>query len=182
MIALHTLARRPESALAIAALLMLGACGGEPPPVDGVDGGTDDAAVARGTLRIGEGELEFREVQDGDVLQIARGCQGSQHVWMTLRSEDMDPRGMIVELSIVRASDETLVSGAFRLRLSFVEDASGAFAQLTGLTLQVPDPDSALGEDLLVRGRIEDRNGVEARTERRVRIEWGTQICEPPLA
>lgn len=166
--------------VALALVSALSACSGEVPPGGDADGGRDDAAVAQGTLRMGEGELEFREIVEGDTLLIARGCQGSQHVWMTLRSEDMDPRGMIVELSIVRASDETLVSGAFRLRLSFTEDASGEFAQLTGLTLQVPDPDAVLGEDLVLRGRIEDRAGVEARSERRVRIAWGTQTCEEP--
>lgn len=160
------------------ALVLCASCSA--PPADDDGGIPSDGPRAQGTLLLGEGERDFRAIVDGDTLQIARGCQGSQHVWMTLRSEDMDPRGMVVELSLVRASDESPVSGAFRLRLSFTEDASGDFAQLTGLTLQVPEPDVVLGEDLLLRGRIEDRAGVEASSERRVRVEWGTQVCEDP--
>jgi len=162
MRALHTLA------------LLLASCATTP----GDD--PDAATLPPGTLLLGEGERDFRAIEDGDTLLIARGCQGSQHVWMTLRSEDMDPRGMVVELAIVRADDDTLVSSPFRLRLSFTPDGGGAFAQLTGLTLQIPEPDLAIGHDLVLRGRLEDRNAVEALAERSVRVEWGDEVCSSP--
>ncbi|WP_236607067.1 hypothetical protein [Sandaracinus amylolyticus] len=156
--------------------ILLAACSAGPD--DPLDAGPD--ARATGTLHLGEGELAFRAIEDGDTLLLARGCQGSQHVFVTLRSEDMDPRGMVVELELVREGSGESVSGEFRLRLSFTPDASGAFAQLTGLTLQVAEPDGAIGDDLVLRGRIEDRTGIEAHAERRVRIEWGTQVCSEP--
>jgi predicted small lipoprotein YifL len=168
-----------ERALVVLALAVSGAaCGGPGPPVEPPDAARpEDAAGARGVLRLGEGEREFRPIEDGDVLLLARGCQGSQHVWMTLRSERMDPRGMVVELSMRRLDDGALVSAMFRLRLSFTPDPSGDYAQLTGLTLQVPMPDDAIGRDLVLRGRIEDRAGVEASDERRVRVAWGPEVC-----
>ncbi|WP_157068974.1 hypothetical protein [Sandaracinus amylolyticus] len=154
--------------------ILLAACSAPPD-------GSPDAGRATGTLLLGEGELAFRALEDGDTLLLARGCQGSQHVFVTLRSEDMDPRGMVVELDLLREDSRERVSGELRLRLSFTPDASGTHAQLTGLTLQVPDPESALDDELVLRGRIEDRDGVEAEAERRVRIAWGTQVCaEPP--
>lgn len=176
MRALHTLARVLPVLLAEAALL--GGCSAVP---GDPDGSLEDSAVpAEGTLRIGSGERDFTPIEDGDVLLIARGCQGSQHVWITLQSEDMDPRGMVVELSLLRAADEVLVSAQFRLRLSFTADATGTYAQLTGLTLQIPEPDTAIGQDLVLRGRLEDRSGAVASDERRVRVEWGTEVCSSP--
>lgn len=166
---------RRRAALLAACAALLAAC--EEPPGGGGDAGiAGDAAL--GTLLLGEGEREFRAIEDGDTLELARGCQGSQHVWLTLRSEGMDPRGMIVELQLLRERDDFDVSGAFRLRLSFTPDTSGDFSQLTGLTLQVPVPEEALEEELVLRGRIEDRDGIEAHAERRVRIAWGTMTCE----
>jgi hypothetical protein len=158
-----------------------GCTGGERPDVGtDLDGSVlEDAPIARGVLRLGEGQYEFRAIEDGDVLQLAVGCQGSQHVWITLRSERMDPRGMMVELSLRGADDGELVSIPLQLRLSFTPDPSGQFAQLTGLTLQVPRPEFAIGRDLILRGRIEDRQGIEASAERRVRVEWGTEGCAP---
>jgi len=167
MRALHT--------LALLSLAPLASCAAPPGST------TDDAAtLPPGVLLLGEGASDFRAVEDGDTLLIAQGCQGSQHVWITLRSEDMDPRGMVVELELVRADDDTLVSSPFLLRLSFTPDTGGAFAQLTGLTLLIPDPDLAIGHDLILRGRLEDRNGVEALAERSVQIEWGTEVCSSP--
>ena len=165
---------RRRAALVALSIVCLAACAA--PPGDDGDAGAGDAGT--GTLMLGEGERTFRAIEDGDTLELARGCQGSQHVWLTLRSEEMDPRGMIVELQLVRERDGADVSGTFRLRLSFTPDASGEYAQLTGLTLQVPAPEDALDEALVLRGRIEDRDGREAHAERRVRIAWGTMTCE----
>lgn len=158
-------------------VLALGGCTAPPDDPDASIGGAD---ARSGILTLGEGEATFRAIEDGDTLLVARGCQGSQHVWITLRSEQMDPRGMIVELAARRADDGTLVSAQFRLRLSFTSDPSGAFAQLTGLTLQIPEPDLALGHDVILSGTIQDRAGLSAIAERRVRIEWGTEVCSSP--
>jgi hypothetical protein len=147
------------------------------PPGDG-DASVGDASAAVGVLQLGEGERSFRAIEDGDTLLLARGCQGSQHVWMTLRALDMDPRGMVVQLSLGRAGDGSPVTSDFRLRLSFTPEGTGTASQLTGLTLQVPMPESALGQDLVLRGRLEDRAGVVALSERRVQIAWGTQTCD----
>ncbi len=162
---------------AIAVLAVVAGIACTPPP-DGIDAGADDAAPLRGTLGLGEGERVYREIEDGDVLLIAQGCQGSQHVWLTLQaSAEMDPRGMVVQLSLARARDEMLVSAQFRLRLSFTPDVGGSFSQLTGLTLQIEDPSIAIGEDLILHGRIEDRDGTEALTDRHVRVMWGDEVC-----
>lgn len=132
---------------------------------------------APGALRLGEGESEFRAIEDGDTLLVARGCQGSQHVWISLRSEGLDPRRVAVQLTLAVQSDGTPVALSLDTQLSFTPDPSGGFAQLTGVTLQVPLPEDAIGQDLVLRGRLEDRAGVTATAERRVRIAWGAGVC-----
>jgi hypothetical protein len=161
------------------ALLALAGCGG---PGDPDAGSTDaprgdSATVFDGTLELGEGEATFRPVTDGDTLLIARGCQGSQHVWITLRTQMLDPRGATVRLTLTRASDGSAASLEFFVRLSFTPDPGGAFAELRALTLQIPTPDDVIGEDLILTGEVVDRAGHGARAMRTVRVDWGTEVC-----
>ncbi len=159
----------------VAPALALAACDRPPITVAG-DGGAPPDAGPTGVLQLGEGEGEFRAIEDGDTLLIARGCQGSQHVWLTLRSSEMDPRGVIVDLDLTRARDGERVSAPLHVRLSF-EPIDGQAAQLTGLTLQIPDALRALREDLVLEGRAEDRDGRVAVDTRRVRVAWGSETC-----
>ncbi len=167
--------------LAALAVLTLGACACDPAPdpdTGTADGGLPaDAAVAEGTLELGEGESSFRAIEDGDTLLIARGCQGSQHVWITLRSQGLDPRGMTVRLDLLRPGSEQRVSLEFFVRLSFDPDTGGDYAELRALTLQVPMPDDAIGEPLILRAEVSDRAGLRAAAERTVEIAWGTEVC-----
>ncbi len=151
-----------------------------PPPDANFDGELPDAwrRMEDGRLVMGEGESEVVPIEDGRTLLLARGCQGSQHVWLSLRAaSDFDPRGVTVRLDLFRARDDLRVSLEFLVRLSFTPDATGSSSQLVGLTLQVPMPEIALGEDLRLVGEIRDRNGVTASSERLVRVEWGTEVC-----
>lgn len=168
--------RRPLLRGAVAALVV--GCG----PTDGNDAGPSDApqppdgsVLWDGELELGEGEESFRPIAGGDTLLIARGCQGSQHVWIALRARRLDPRGMIIRLRLTRVADDTDVSLEFYVRLSF-EDM-GEHAELLALTLQIPLPDEALMQDLVLSGEVIDRAGHGARAERTVQIAWGTEVC-----
>lgn len=168
--------RRPLLGGAVAALVV--GCG----PTGGADAGPSDApqppdgsVLWDGDLELGEGEEAFRPITDGDTLLIARGCQGSQHVWVALRARRLDPRGMIIRLRLARPSDDTDVALEFYVRLSF--EAMGDYSELLALTLQVPLPDDALMQDLRLSGEVIDRMGHGARAERTVQIAWGTEVC-----
>jgi hypothetical protein len=128
-----------------------------------------------GELELGEGEDTLRPIEDGDTLLLARGCQGSQHVWIALRARRLDPRGVFIRLGLVRAADEVPVSVEFYVRLSF--EPTGDALELRGLTLQVEVPADAIGQDLVLRGELVDRAGHGARAERRVQIAWGPEVC-----
>ena len=180
----------PLVAVALFALLACAGCG--PPassdagadayrePVDAnLDGELPDAgSVLLERLVIGEGEAMLDPIEDGDTVLLARGCQGSQHVWISLRADSgFDPRGMTVRLDLFRARDDLRVSLEFLVRLSFQPDATGSSSSLLGLTLQVPDPDIAIGQDLRLEAEITDRAGMTTRTTRTVQIAWGTEVC-----
>lgn len=155
--------------LLLLSVALTGALGCDPMPPD-PDGGMQDANVEP-RLTVGAGEGRFAEFADNDTLPLVSGCQGSQHVWVALRAEGIERTGTIIELELIRLSDMMPVSQTFRVRISF-RDVGASFVELTGLTLIVDDPDEALGEDLLLRATIEDRNEIELTEERPIRIEF----------
>ncbi|MBX7192213.1 MAG: hypothetical protein K1X94_09155 [Sandaracinaceae bacterium] len=150
-----------------------------PPPDANFDGELPDAWVAPPErLVVGYGETMLDPIEDGETLLLARGCQGSQHVWISLRADaGFDPRGVTVQLDLFRERDDLRVSLEFLVRLSFTADASGTSSSLLGLTLQVPMPDIAIGEDLRLEATITDRGGMTAHVERHVQVAWGTEVC-----
>jgi hypothetical protein len=151
----------------LAMALVLSHCGGPQPPSD---------AGPPPVVLLGAGESSFTEITDGQTLLLARGCQGLQHVWITLRATDIDPRGVIVELSLTRTGDQLTLASPFQVRLSFTA-LDPILSELSALPLVVPMPADALGHDVRIQARITDRLGRTASDAHDVRIEWGTEIC-----
>lgn len=150
-------------------------CGVVPAGDAGRDVG-DAPLVEDGALELGTGEFTFTPILEGQTLLLARGCQGSQHVWVALRaSRDFNPRGMNVQLELLRTSDGLRRSLEFLVRLSFEETAMGQL--LTGITLQVPEPEVTIGESLRLVATITDASGRAARASRNVQVVWGTETC-----
>ena len=140
---------------------------GSPPPTPGDP-----------TLSLGGGEGLYTAFEDGDTLDLVRGCQGAQHVWVALRATGLDPRGTIIDLSFRRASDDVVVSQAFVVRVSMDPvDGMDGVTEVYGLQLVVPEPDAALGQDLFLSATVTDREGVEVFDERPIRIAWGSGGC-----
>ncbi|MCA9605377.1 MAG: hypothetical protein KC619_07270 [Myxococcales bacterium] len=155
----------------LALLLLLGCDPGTP---------TSDAAVPilDPILELGTGEGTFNTFEDGQTLDLVSGCQGLQHVWVAMRGQGVDPRGTLVVVSLRRASDGVMVNQVFEVRISMrpVDEMPGIY-QLYGLTLIVPTPEDAIGQDLLLSATVTDRNGVVIADERPVRVDWGAGGC-----
>jgi hypothetical protein len=153
-------------------------CGTTPSSDAGTDALTQGDAPPNenGDLEIGIGEAGFAAVTEGQTLLLARGCQGSQHVWISLRTNPaFVARGMVVAVDLVRASDGLRRSLEFLVRQSF--EVTAAHNQLVGLTLQVPEPELAIGEALVVVANIRDSMGRTAHASRNVQLAWGTETC-----
>ncbi len=161
----HTLA----SLLSI--LFLLTACD----PIDARDAGAQPDANVPPALEVGTGAVEFAAIGDGDTLLLERGPQGAQHVWVALRAWGIDPRRTLLTLSLVRDRDGATVSQLFHVRVSLTAVPGETYAEVTGLTLVVPDPEQALNEELTLAATVtahEDSGGEVLASERPIRIEW----------
>ena len=154
--------------MSIAAVLLV-ACGSGAPS----DGGTDgaDVSVPEPELIVGSGETELSPLTDGETVELVRGHQGLQHIVIALRFTGMDPDSTTVELALRRVRDGQLVSDRYRVRLPFEAREDGWFER-PGILLVVPEPTDALGEELHLTARIENRADQTAETEAKLRIAW----------
>lgn len=162
---------RPR-ALGLVLALLVASCSASG---QGPDAGPSDAGPL--ALVLGTGERAFTPITEGQTVQLARGCQGLQHVWIALRATGIAPRGVHVRLSLTRVSDGVVVSAPFDTPITFAPDPGGVYFDLTGLMLVVPTPDLALGAPLVLRGEIVDREGRGTSAMLDVMIEWGSEIC-----
>jgi hypothetical protein len=142
-------------------------------------GPTDDAAAPR--LELGTGARgAFASVTDGQTVFLQRGCQGSQHVFVSLRAWGISataPR--MVTITVSRVEDGARVASAYSLLIPFVATADGG-AEVTGLTPVIEEPRDVLGRAVILRAVVEDAAlGVRVDDERRVVVQWGPDACNP---
>jgi hypothetical protein len=139
----------------------------------------DSAMVSR--LELGTGAPGvFSSLSDGQQVFLQRGCQGSQHIFVSLRAwgfAGTTPR--MVTISVSRVDDGTRVSSPYSLMIPFVATADGA-AEVTGLTPVIEEPRDVLGRAARIRATVEDATqGVRVDDERRVVVQWGPDACRP---
>ncbi|MFY0526970.1 hypothetical protein ACN28I_28805 [Archangium gephyra] len=150
-------------AVLLALGLWLAGCGvGESPP---------PAPPPR--LEVGTGR-HFTVLGEGATLELVRGSQGSQHVFVSLRAWDLTPLTARVTLSLARTEDGLRVSSPYEVRLPFeAATTPDAPAELEGLLLVVPDPSPALGREVRLTASIETQSGERATDTRSATLQWG---------
>ena len=131
-------------------------------------------------LLVGKGATEFIAIEDGEVSTLHRGCQGAQHLWVSLRLPMHTPDAYGLELTLVDMSD-ALLAPPFTLEeeewLAYeVPDQDRTGSEIIGLTLVIFDPMAVVGEEALVRTKVFIGNDI---LERRVWVEvqWGADAC-----
>lgn len=159
---------------------LLAAC--DPKPPDDPDGsvrGDADARITSGDPRaeVGTGRDTFVAFADGETLDLVAGGQGAQHIWTSVRAWGLDPRGTILDLTVTRDRDGMRLTQTFHVRVSLEPIEGTDYAQVQGLTLIVPEPDQAIGEDLTMRLSVTDMTGRMATDERPIRVEWCETEC-----
>jgi hypothetical protein len=176
----------PRASLAALAAIVLLACGGSDRDAERDGGGRNEGdrdaaapdAAAGLALELQTGEPgAFRPFEDGDVLRLQRGCQGSQHVFVSARVRGASEGPITLTLTIRRRSDGEPVSLPFELRLPFDERPSPDSRQETGLTPIVPVPGEVLGQEVTIEGRATDESGAEGRAVRYGIVRWGPDAC-----
>jgi hypothetical protein len=116
-------------------------------------------------------------VPDGETLRLQRGCQGSQHVFTSLRVFGARDERLRVQVRIQRAADEQVVSAPLDLRLPTEEDPEPGFVRITGLTPVIEAPRDVLGKEVIVSGSVQEQDGAAATATLRGLVEWGPDSC-----
>lgn len=128
-------------------------------------------------LEVGTGLL-FTALGEGATLELARGCQGSQHVFVSMRAWELASLTARVTLSLERVEDGRVVSSPYSVRLPFEAGSSpDAPASLEGLLLVVPDPAPSLGREVRLTASIETESSERATDTRSATLQWGTETC-----
>ena len=108
-------------------------------------------------LALGIGERAFMAHPHGDVALLRRGCQGAQHVWVSLRTGALPAGDHPLRLSLHRISDDYAVVPVHTLELPW--DPLGDEVALIGVTLVIFDPLPIVGELGDITAEVDAPNG-----------------------
>lgn len=138
------------------------------------DGGTAGLNVAIGTGEPGV----FLPAVDGATFELQRGCQGSQHIFTSVRVSGASGSYARVGVQIVRVDDGAPVSVPLDVRLPFEVDLlSDRVRRVTGLTPVIEVPGDVLERAVEVRVIVFDERGESAQATMRGMVRWGADSC-----
>ena len=138
-----------------------------PPPLDELPVGDFEVVV-------GTSPDSFNPVASGDVVTLHRGCQGAQHVWVSLRVEGLEEEPSAFELSL-RDSERALTT--LYLEGEAWRPAEGGGYELIGLSLVVFDTEAAIGRPLILGAEVRSGSGAVGYGWREVTVDWGADSC-----
>lgn len=136
--------------------------------------------VSSPDLLLGKGDEMFIPVQDGEVSTLHRGCQGAQHLWVSLRLPRHAPDEYAVELQLVDELDSllappyTLTEETWLAYRPDGQDDEGS--EILGLTLVIFDPMSVVGREALVKAKV-TVSGETLESRVWVEVQWGADAC-----
>ncbi|MAD61235.1 MAG: hypothetical protein CMH49_06980 [Myxococcales bacterium] len=129
-------------------------------------------------LLVGKGAQEFISILDGEISTLHRGCQGAQHLWVSLRLPQHTPDTYSLELQLVDDQDQ-LLAPPFTLTEEVwlpYEDQDQAGSEIIGLTLVIFDPMNVVGDEALVKAKV-TINDVVLESRVWVEVQWGADAC-----
>jgi hypothetical protein len=132
-------------------LLALGGCPTDPPTPPGEE-----------FLEVGSGEWRFEPIEDGAEVDLVHGSQGGWHVWISMRTEGLDPARVEMELvTEVEGMPETRERSNVRLDFQPIQDEPGMF-RFVGWPAILSRPGCAAHERLSVSVTLTDSEGHTA--------------------
>lgn len=142
-------------------------------------GTADERDASASSLEVGTGgAAAFEPVRDGDTLFLAMGCQGLQHIWISLRVRNFEPNPAIVSLALNDAATGAALQEGFEARLRFNPVDGEDAAELRGIQLVVPDAPAVLDRDVELSAQVRETNSAASvNAALQVRIEWGDEVC-----
>lgn len=144
------------------------------------DPACDPSAAAERSLQVtvGIGERgSFQAIDDDQTLRLQRGCQGSQHIFTSLRVQGAAAGPLQVSVTVLRQADAAVVSTPFTLRLPAEPTDDPQVVQITGLTPVIEVPRDVLGKQVTIRAQVESSDGARGSDQLRGSVEWGLDSC-----
>jgi hypothetical protein len=125
-------------------------------------------------FEVGTGR-RFTGLEEGATLELVRGSQGGQHVFVSMRAWNLTDINARVEMSLERTSDGRQVSSNYAVDLRFVQGlGEGEPALLEGLLLQVPDASLAVGQQVRLKASFESDSGQYGEDSRTGTLQWAS--------
>lgn len=138
-----------------------------PPPLT-------DLPVGDFEVELGTGPERFTPLSMGDTVTLHRGCQGAQHVWVSLKVTGMTEAPISFELSL---RDSTQVLASMYLEGEPWEHTESGTYDQVGLSFVVFDAEAAIGRPLVLGVEVRSAEGRIGYGWREVRVEWGADSC-----
>jgi hypothetical protein len=127
-------------------------------------------------LELGTGQ-QFTPLADGETLLLQRGCQGGQHIFVSLRAWGLPPDPVMLDLSLTRPEDGQRVAPPFRVRFLFAQATGDAPDEVTGLVFLLTQPDQAVGRTVRLTASVETDAGQSAEDSHTGPLQWGPSAC-----
>ncbi|NUP06313.1 MAG: hypothetical protein HOW73_09670 [Polyangiaceae bacterium] len=121
---------------------------------------------------LGEGQADFHNVDEGEVLQVEAGPQGGYHVWIAARMKNLTQSGSVTTLTgrfpaLDYEPQPSVVIFTF-------DPDEGGYCKIYGLRFRLDDEqhpvESLLGQELEVTVSITDQSDDTASATRTVRL------------
>jgi hypothetical protein len=127
-------------------------------------------------FEVGTGR-RFTAIEDGATLELVRGSQGGQHVFVSLRAWNLTDTTARVEMSLERTSDGRKVSSDYAVNLRFTQGpGADEPALLEGLLLVVPDPTLAVGHEVRLKASFLSSYGQRGEDSRTGTVQWAASF------
>jgi len=125
-------------------------------------------------VRLGTSPDAFTALSAGDQVTLHRGCQGAQHIWVSLQIPELDEEPHSFELSLV--DSERSLASLYLEAEPWLSAPAGGY-QLIGLSLVVFDAEAALDRPLVLGAEVQAQSGAVGYGWREVSVVWGADSC-----
>lgn len=116
-----------------------------------------------------------RPLAEGEVVELHSGFQGGQHLFVTLRGEDVDEGPAQISLSLLDTETGDRLTRVVDTHHSFAAAADGSLL-LENLLLTVDDPGSVVDRAVKLEAIVlSEDDWAEGRASRLINVQWSSE-------
>ena len=123
-------------------------------------------APAEGLLTLGTGEAEFTPLVDGQDVDLTAGAQGGHHLWLSMRTEGLDPGRCELHVSVWAEDDPDNAQNSWvGVRMSPAPDGAPGTLEYIGWPGLIANPECFVEKRVHFLVEITDERGAHAMDE-----------------